>query len=119
MSVDILDKSPWNADKYLGATRVARVRSCVIGSKWGLALVFALAWRASAAQAAETSPLTTIAAVRALSHEDAARHLPVDIQATHPEVREGFEAYLRECMAELMPAPVAQQIEQAELTALE
>lgn len=69
---------------------MARVRSCVIGSKWGLALVFALAWWASAAQAAETSPLTTIAAVRALSHEDAARHLPVDIQATVTFFR-GFE----------------------------
>ncbi|MDP9156675.1 MAG: UTP--glucose-1-phosphate uridylyltransferase GalU [Pseudomonadota bacterium] len=43
----------------------------------------------------------------------------VQLALQHPEVREGFEVYLRECMAELMPAPVPQQIEQAELTVLE
>jgi UTP--glucose-1-phosphate uridylyltransferase len=42
----------------------------------------------------------------------------VQLALQHAEVRDGFEAYLRECMAELMPAPVVEQIEQAELTVL-
>ncbi|MGO8756703.1 MAG: diguanylate cyclase domain-containing protein [Terracidiphilus sp.] len=50
--------------------------------KWVLPLVCGLAGWGGSALASEPLPIATTAAVRALSHEDAARHLPVDIQAT-------------------------------------
>jgi UTP--glucose-1-phosphate uridylyltransferase len=35
----------------------------------------------------------------------------VQLALQHPEVAEGFEAYLRECMPALLPAPIAEQPE--------
>jgi diguanylate cyclase (GGDEF)-like protein len=58
-----------------------------------LALVFGLTAWGRAAPASEPLPLTTTAAVHALSHKDAARHLPVDIQATVTFFR-GFQGAL-------------------------
>ncbi len=65
-----------------------------------LALVFGVAGWISAARAAEIAhsapspaPLTSVAAVRALSHQEASRELPVDIQATVTFFR-GYEQTL-------------------------
>jgi diguanylate cyclase (GGDEF)-like protein len=77
----------------LGMTEAALARNRAMRTVWVLALVFVLAGWALAAQASEPTPLTTTEAVRALSHADAARHLPVDIQATVTFFR-GFERSL-------------------------
>lgn len=62
-------------------------------NRWARALVFVLAGCGPPAGMSQQAPLTTAAAVRALSHQQSARHLPVDLQATVTFFR-GFEKTL-------------------------
>lgn len=71
-------------------TETAQVKSCSPKTRRALVLIFALVGWGHGALASEPAPLTTPAAVRALSHKDAARKMPVDIQATVTFFR-GFE----------------------------
>jgi GGDEF domain-containing protein len=60
---------------------------------WVLILAAGLAATTSAAAAPAHEPLFTVAEVRTLSHEEASRHLPVDIEATVTYFR-GYEKTL-------------------------
>jgi diguanylate cyclase (GGDEF)-like protein len=74
-------------------TESAAANRYVVRNCCALALVIGLTVGGRAAPASEPTLLTTTAGVHVLSHKDAARHLPVDIQATVTFFR-GFQGAL-------------------------